>query len=82
MLLFWCSFASFLVQFLLLPGTVSAAVLGQFFAAILVQFLVHFWCSFGHFPAHILRSSRGSFLLHSSAVFAAFFFAVFTAFRY
>ncbi len=58
------SFASFLVQFLLLPDTVSPA-------AILVQFLVLFWCSFCYFPAQILQSLGDIFRLHLGAVFAA-----------
>ena len=32
-------------------GLVSPAVLGQFSAAILVQFKVHSWCSFSYSPA-------------------------------
>ncbi len=57
---------------LLFFGTVFAAVLGKFPATILVQFLVHFWCSFGYFPVQILWRLGGSFLLHSGASFAAF----------
>ena len=62
--------AAFRVQFWLLSGRASAAVLGQFPAAILVQFLVYFWYSFGYFP--VLWRLGGSFLLHSGATFAVF----------